>query len=95
MTGHPSYQKEDDSMTDREREKVAVFRFELIAPILNGQIDQKEYLTEISAKTHSVPYYGDRKFAMKTIQEWLLNYRRMLSESTYARLYAHTSLHLY
>lgn len=63
-------------MNEKEREQVALFRYGLISPILNGQVDQKAYLTEIGAKTHSVPYYGNRKYAIKTIQEWLLNYRR-------------------
>lgn len=63
-------------MTEKEREQVALFRFGLIAPLLNGQVDQKEYLMELAGKTHSIPYYGERKIAPKTIQEWLLNYRR-------------------
>lgn len=63
-------------MNEKEREQVALFRYGLISPILNEQVNQKAYLAEIGAKTHSVPYYGNRKFATKTIQEWLLNYRR-------------------
>lgn len=63
-------------MNEKEREQVALFRYGLISPILNGQVDQKVYLTDIGAKIHSVPYYGNRKYAIKTIQEWLLNYRR-------------------
>lgn len=63
-------------MTEKEREQVALFRFGLIAPLLNGQVDQKEYLMELAGKTHSIPYYGEKKIASKTIQEWLLNYRR-------------------
>lgn len=63
-------------MTEKEREQVALFRYGLIAPLLNGQVDQKEYLMEQAGKNHSIPYYGERKIAPKTIQEWLLNYRR-------------------
>jgi putative transposase len=76
MTGRPSNQKEEDSMNEKEREKVALFRYGLIAPLFNGQVDSKVYLQELEGKVHSIPYYGERKIAIKTIQEWLLHYRR-------------------
>lgn len=76
MTGRPSNQREEDSMNEKEREQVALFRYGLIAPLFNGQVDPKVYLQELEGKIHSVPYYGERKIAIKTIQEWLLHYRR-------------------
>src|SRR6056297_2857107 len=64
-------------MNDNDREKIALFRFALISPILNGQVqNQKEYLSEITAKTHNVPYYGPKEYVSKTIQCWLRDYRR-------------------
>jgi len=40
-------------MTDNNREKIAIFRFGIISPILNGQVtSQKEYLAEVTAKVH-------------------------------------------
>ena len=64
-------------MTDNDREKIALFRFAIISPILNGQVqNQKEYLEEITAKTHNVPYYGSKEYVPKTIQCWLRDYRR-------------------
>lgn len=63
-------------MNEKEREQVALFRYGLIAPLFNGQVNPKEYLQELEAKVHSIPYYGERKIAIKTIQEWLLHYRR-------------------
>lgn len=64
-------------MTDNDREKIALFRFGLISPILNGQvINQKEYLAEITAKVHNVPYYGPKEYVPKTIRGWLRDYRR-------------------
>ena len=63
-------------MNEKEREQVALFRYGLIAPLFNGQVNQKEYLNELEGKVHSIPYYGERKIAAKTIQEWLLHYRR-------------------
>lgn len=76
MTGHPSMKKEEDSMNEKVREQVALFRYGLIAPLLNGQVDPKEYLKGLEGKVHSVPYYGERKIAEKTMKEWLLHYRR-------------------
>jgi putative transposase len=70
------YQKEEDSMNEKTREQIALFRYGLIAPLLNGQVESKEYLEELEGKVHSIPKYGERKVAPKTIQEWLLRYRR-------------------
>lgn len=63
-------------MNEQTREKVALFRYALIAPLLNDLPDRKAYLAEVSTKMHNVPHYGEKRFSPKTIQEWLLNYRR-------------------
>ncbi|SES71556.1 DDE-type integrase/transposase/recombinase [Anaerobranca gottschalkii] len=64
-------------MTENDREQIALFRYGLIAPILNGQVEkQKDYLAKISAITHQVPYYGIKEFTPKTIEMWLRAYRR-------------------
>jgi hypothetical protein len=63
-------------LDEKIREKIALFRFGLIAPLVNGQVKAKDYLTEMESKVHLVPYYGERKIAAKTIQEWHLHYRR-------------------
>ena len=76
MTGRPSTQKEEDSMNEKEREQVALFRYGLIAPLLNEQVSAKEYYEELEGKVHSIPYYGERTVAEKTMKEWLLRYRR-------------------
>jgi putative transposase len=76
MTGRPSIKKEEDSMNEKVREQVALFRYGLIAPLLNGQVNPKEYLKGLEGKVHSVPYYGERSIAEKTMKEWLLHYRR-------------------
>jgi hypothetical protein len=70
--------KEDKSITEKEREQeqVALFRYGIIAPLLNGQVDSKQYFEELEGKVHSIPYYGERKIAVKTVKEWFLNYRR-------------------
>ncbi|WP_080875216.1 IS481 family transposase [Oceanobacillus timonensis] len=63
-------------MTEKEREQVALFRYGLIAPLLNEQIDAKTYFEQLEGKVHSVPYYGKRTVAEKTIKEWLYHYRQ-------------------
>lgn len=63
-------------MNEKQRDEVALFRYGLIAPLLNGQVGTKQYLEELEGKIHSIPYYGEKRIASKTIQEWLLNYRR-------------------
>ena len=63
-------------MNEKTREDIALFRYGLIAPLLNGQIESKEYFEQLEGKIHQIPYYGERTIAAKTIQEWLLHYRR-------------------
>lgn len=63
-------------MNENMREKIALFRYGLIAPLLNEQVQPKDYFREMEGKTHSIPHYGERKVAAKTMQEWLRNYRR-------------------
>lgn len=63
-------------MNEKEREQVALFRYGLIAPLLNEQVNSNEYLKELEGKVHSIPSYGERKIAAKTVKEWLLHYRR-------------------
>lgn len=64
-------------MEEKDREQVALFRFGLLAPVLLGQVaSQKEYLAEVAAKKHQVPYYGEKEFTPKTLSCWLLAYRR-------------------
>ncbi|UOF88943.1 DDE-type integrase/transposase/recombinase [Fodinisporobacter ferrooxydans] len=63
-------------MDEQNRERVALFRYGIIAPLLNEQVDRATYLAEVSAKTHEVPYYGSKEFTPKTILAWLRQYRR-------------------
>jgi transposase InsO family protein len=63
-------------MTNEEREAVALFRYGLIAPILNNHCDRKTYLQEICAGKHSVPYYGLKEFSNSTVERWLSDYRK-------------------
>lgn len=64
-------------MEEKDREKVALFRYGLLAPVLLGQVpSQKEYLAKAAAKKHQVPHYGEKEFTPKTLAAWLVDYRR-------------------
>ncbi|MGI6488125.1 MAG: DDE-type integrase/transposase/recombinase [Syntrophothermaceae bacterium] len=65
-------------MLDNEkREQIALKRFSLISPVLNGQVDnQKEYFAEVTSKAIDMPYYGMRIYSPKTLTSWLSDYRR-------------------
>lgn len=63
-------------MDEKTRESIALFRYGLISPLLNGQRDAKSYLEEESQKIHTIPYWGERRIAAKTMMEWLYNYRK-------------------
>lgn len=63
-------------MTNDEREAVALFRYGLIAPILNNHCDRQAYLQEICAVKHNVPYYGVKEFSLSTVERWLSEYRK-------------------
>ena len=53
-----------------------MFRYGLIAPILNNHCDRKAYLQEVCVKKHSVPYYGFKEFSLSTVERWLSEYRK-------------------
>ncbi|MDD4563077.1 MAG: helix-turn-helix domain-containing protein [Syntrophomonadaceae bacterium] len=65
-------------MLDNEkREQIALKKFSLISPVLNGQIDnQKDYFIEITSKAIDMPHYGMRMYSPKTLGSWLSDYRR-------------------
>lgn len=63
-------------MDEKTREKVGLFRHELIAPLISEHVDKKEYLHAVTMKVHQVPYYGEKKYKEKTILEWLRFFQR-------------------
>ncbi len=64
-------------MLDNEkREQIALKKFSLISPVLNGQVaNQKEYFIEITSNTIDMPHYGMRVYSPKTLISWLKDYR--------------------
>ncbi len=64
-------------MQEKERESIALFRYGLVAPLLNQQVSsKKDYLAEICSQVHQVPYYGAKQYNPKTVEEWMRIYQR-------------------
>ena len=60
-----------------KREQIALKKFSLIGPVLNGQVEnQKEYFIDVTNDPIDMPYYGMRKYSPKTLAGWLNDYRR-------------------
>lgn len=65
------------ALTEEQKMEVALFRFGLIAPLLNGQVDNpKAYLEKISSQVYDVPYYGRKEYCERTFRRWLWDYRK-------------------
>lgn len=65
-------------MDEKLRQEIALFRFSLIAPILNNTFSNttvKEYLQEICAKEYESPIGLKKQYAPETIKEWLRFYK--------------------
>jgi len=62
---------------DKLRNEIALFRFSLIAPLVNGTVkgSTREYLEEICAKPHQIPGVGLKEFSPNTVRRWLFDYR--------------------
>jgi len=51
------------NLTEEQEMEVALFRFGLIAPLLNNQVeDSMAYLEMLASQVHAVMYYGRREF---------------------------------
>lgn len=57
-------------------EKIALFRFSIIAPVLHDpKFQQTQYFKEMAQKVHDVPGLGHKKYRWKTFKSWLRTYR--------------------
>ena len=65
-------------MDEKVRNEFALFRFSLIAPLLNGSVSgsMKEYLESVCARSYQIPGIGMREFAPATVKRWLNEYRK-------------------
>lgn len=75
-------------MDEDLRQKIALFRFSLIAPILNNTFQNKtvkEYLQEICAKKYDSPNGLKKEYAPATIKDWLRLYKLKGIDGLYPR----------
>lgn len=64
-------------LDEKERGKIALRKFSLIAPVLNGQTEnQKECFKKMAAEPVDMPHYGLKRYTIKTFDWWLYLYRR-------------------
>jgi putative transposase len=59
-----------------QAEKIALFRYGIIAPVLHDSANgQSRYFKEMAQKIFNVPIYGRKKYNWKTFKSWLRSYR--------------------
>lgn len=65
-------------MDEKIRDEIALFRFSLIAPLINGTVtgSVKDYLEGICSKPFQVPGAGIKELSPVTVRKWLSDYRR-------------------
>lgn len=66
-------------MNDETKNQIGVFRFSLIAPVINKTFTQgsvKEYLEEVCAKKYEAPGNLKGVYAPETLKDWLYRFRR-------------------
>lgn len=64
-------------LDESTRNAIALKRFSLISPVLNGQVSNNTtYYCEVTDKPIEMPHYGARKYAPKTVESWYCDYVR-------------------
>ncbi len=65
------------ALNAEQKMDVALFRFGLIAPLINNQIENpRSYLESICSRIHDVPHYGRREYSERTLLTWVSAYRQ-------------------
>lgn len=65
-------------MVDKKLHDIALFRFSLIAPLINETYEAasiSQYLREIASKTHTLPDNTVVKYSSSAIKKWYLDYK--------------------
>jgi putative transposase len=63
-------------MSEDKDEKIALFRYRIIASVLNEQgVGQMKYFKKMSKREYDVPYLGPKKYKVATFKSWLRAYR--------------------
>lgn len=74
---------------DDMRQKIALFRYSLVAPLIADTYTQKtakEYLQEVCAKVHDAPDGKKKEYAPETLKDWLRSYRKYGIDGLYPKI---------
>ncbi|MDI3478505.1 MAG: hypothetical protein PWQ59_2030, partial [Thermoanaerobacterium sp.] len=64
-------------LDENTRTSIALKRFSLISPVLNGQVtNNKAYYSTVTERPIDMPYYGAKKYSPKTLESWYCDYMR-------------------
>ncbi len=64
-------------MDIKTRNAIALKKFSIISPVLNGQVTNNiEYFRHIASTPIDMPHYGTRNYAVKTLESWLYDYHK-------------------
>jgi len=64
-------------MDEKTKQAIALKKFSIIGPILNGQVSNNaEYFRKVSSTPIDMPGYGIRNYSYKTLESWLCDYNR-------------------
>lgn len=63
-------------MSDKRSEDIALFKYRIIAPVLNdsGKIKMR-YFRKMAKQEYEVPYLGQKRYEAATFKSWLRDYR--------------------
>ncbi|MBC8060556.1 MAG: DDE-type integrase/transposase/recombinase [Clostridiaceae bacterium] len=65
-------------MEDKKSQELALFRFSLIAPVINDTYEApslSEFFRQVAAKSHTLPGGTSTRFSSGTIKKWYLHYK--------------------
>lgn len=64
-------------LDETTRNAVALKKFSIISPLLNGQVEhQGEYCSQVASLLIDMPHYGQKRYSPKTISTWYSDYLR-------------------
>lgn len=64
-------------MDEKIRNAIALKKFSIIGPVLNGQVSNNaEYFRKAASSPIEMPHYGMRNYSYKTLESWLCDYNK-------------------
>jgi len=75
-------------MDEELRQRIGLFRFSVIGPLINGELafgEQKKKIIELSRRIYNIPGSYRRSIGKGTIEEWLLFYHKNGLEGLYPK----------